>query len=109
MKAFNLLIRFLLELAALAALGFSGYHSVEPDAGRIALAIAAPVIFGVAWGLTAAPKAYFKLPRGQRAVVGFLLLELSAGALAAAGELQLAVLFAAVITINAVMLHLWKQ
>jgi len=50
MKAANLLIRFLLEICALGALAYSGYHSVSNEAARVALTIAAPLLFAVLCG-----------------------------------------------------------
>jgi len=108
MKAINLLIRFLLELCALWALGYSGYHAAEPEAGRIALAIAAPLALAVLWGLFAAHKAHFPPSRPVKAFVGFLLLEAAAGSLALVGQVELAVTFAAIIAANSALLYILK-
>ena len=50
----NLLIRFLLELTALIALGFWGWRNGE-GAFRYALAIIIPVIIAADWGTFAVP------------------------------------------------------
>lgn len=55
MKAANLLLRFLLELSALAALGYWGFHVAGGIAG-ILLCIGAPLLFAASWGLFAAHK-----------------------------------------------------
>ena len=108
MKIINLLIRFLLELCALGALGYAGYRSVEPEAGRIALAIAAPLALAVLWGLFAAQKARFPPPRPLKALVGFVLLEAAAGSLALVGQVELAGIFAAIIAVNSALLYILK-
>ena len=108
MKAANLLIRFALELCALAALGFSGYHAVSSEAGRIALSISAPLALAVLWGLFAAHKARFPPTRGVKALLGFLLLEASAASLALIGLGELAAVFAVVIAANSALLYILK-
>jgi hypothetical protein len=82
---------------------------VEPEAGRIALAIAAPLALAVLWGLFAAHKAHFPPPRPMKAFVGLLLLEAAAASLALAGQGELAGIFAAVIAANSALLYFWKQ
>jgi len=105
MKAANLLIRFLLELCALAALGYSGYYAVSGEAARIVLAIAAPLALAVLWSLFAAYKARFPPPRGVKALLGFLLLEAAAGSLVLVGQGELAAVFAAVIAVNSGVIY----
>lgn len=105
MKSINLLVRFLLELAALAALGYSGLHAPSPEWGKIALAIGAPVTLAVLWGLFAAHKARFKLPRFWKAIVGILLLESAALALGFAGQGALAAVFSAAILVNSGLIY----
>lgn len=108
MRSTNLLVRFLLELSALAALAFAGSR-VAQHALAITLAIAAPCCFAVLWSLFAAHKARYAFPRPGKAIVGFLLLEASAAALAIAGRPTLAVVFAVLILANSALLYLWRQ
>jgi hypothetical protein len=109
MKAANLLLRFLLELAALVAVSYWGYHVAEGEAGRLALCITAPVLFGVLWALFAAHKAKFPPPQPWKALVGFLLLECGAVCLALGGQLELAAAFALLIATNTATLELSKR
>ncbi|HVI05169.1 MAG TPA: DUF2568 domain-containing protein [Sphingomicrobium sp.] len=108
MRVVNLLVRFLLELAALAALVFAGSRAAEHSVA-IVLAIAAPGCLAVLWSLFAAHKARYVLPRLKKAIVGLLLLEASAVALAVAGRPALAAVFALLILANAALLYLWGQ
>ena len=50
----NLTIRFLLELAALAALGYWGWHQSDGPL-RYVLALGIPLIAAAAWGIFAVP------------------------------------------------------
>lgn len=104
----NLLARFLLELAALAALVFAGSRAAQHLAA-IMLAIAAPCCFAILWWLFAAHKARYALSRPAKAIVGFLLLEAAAAALAIAGRPGLAGEFAVLILANSGLLYAWKQ
>jgi hypothetical protein len=109
MKIANLGLRFLLELCALAALGYWGYHVVQGELARLVLCIAAPTLFAILWGLFAAHKAKFPPPRPWKALVGFLLLECGAVCLALGGQLELAAAFALLIATNTATLELSKR
>lgn len=58
----NLGLAFLLELAAIAALGYWGFHVAGSTAVRIVLGLGAPALAIVAWALFAAPTATFAAP-----------------------------------------------
>jgi len=107
MKAINLLLRFILELAALAALGFWGLHAAAGTAG-IALCIAAPLLFAVVWGLFAAHKAKFPPPQPWKAVLGAVLLEVTAVVLALEGQDLWAGLIAIGILANSMTVYLQR-
>lgn len=87
MRSANLLLRFVLELAALVALGYWGLHAAAGWIG-ILLCIAAPLLFAVLWGLFAAHKAKWPPLEPWKAVVGFVLLEIAALSLALAGQVR---------------------
>lgn len=107
-RSTNLLVRFLLELAALASLAFAGSRMAQHFVA-IMLAIAAPCCFVILWSLFAAHKARYALPRAAKAAVGFLLLEASAAALAIAGRPALGEIFAVLILANSALLYAWRQ
>ena len=62
-RALNLALRFLLELAALASLGYWGGTAPAGAAARAALAVALPVAAAAFWGMFVAPRARVVLPR----------------------------------------------
>ena len=105
----NLGVRFLLELVALAALAYWGFHSGSGTGAKVALAIGAPLCMAVVWGLFAAPRAAITLAAPIRFVLGLAILCLTALALGAAGQRALAAAFAVIIVFNAALLALWKQ
>jgi hypothetical protein len=58
----NLGLAFALELSAIAALGYWGFHVPGSATIRIVLGIGAPALAIVLWALFAAPKATFAAP-----------------------------------------------
>ena len=58
----NLTVAFLLELCALAALGYWGLRTASGPATKAALGIGAPLLAAVLWGLFAAPHAPVSIP-----------------------------------------------
>ncbi len=89
----NLGLRFLLELAALAAFALWG-AAVGDGTTAWLLGIGAPLAAAAYWGLLVSPKAKVDLPRPLRFGVELLFFALAALALAGAGHPLLAVAFA---------------
>ena len=59
LKGLLLAIRFGLELAALAALGYWGIETGDGAVTKIVLGLGAPLVAAVLWGLFVSPKAGF--------------------------------------------------
>jgi hypothetical protein len=53
----NLMLRFIAELAGIAAVGYWGLSASSLGVGRFALAILAPTALIVVWGMFIAPSA----------------------------------------------------
>ena len=85
----------MLELAALAALGYWGSRTGASVAINVVLAIAAPLAAAAVWGTFAAPRSAQRLRTGPRLVVELGVFAAAAGALAVAGQPALAVVLAA--------------
>jgi hypothetical protein len=64
-RAANLALKFLLELAAIAALAYWGATAAD-GVPAVALAVGAPALFIVLWGRFAAPRAAHRLPARSR-------------------------------------------
>src|SRR4051812_23825225 len=99
-KSLTLLVRFLLELAMLGALGYWGFKTGDDAATQALLGIGAPLAAAVVWGLFIAPKATFEVPRAVWVGLQVLLFGAAALALAAVAPEQLAALFLAVVVLD---------
>lgn len=109
LKGINLMIRFLLELCVLVAVGYWGFKTGSGWFLKSLLGIGAPLLVAIIWGMFAAPKAAYRLD-------GFLLLALelivfSSGvtALYGAKNYALAWGFAALVIINRTLMFIWQQ
>jgi hypothetical protein len=103
----NLLLRFLLELCALASLGYWGSQT-GPLPVAIVLAVAAPLAAAVLWGAFVAPKASRRLRGARRLVVEIPIFAAAAAGLAAAGQWTLAAIFAAAVVVSELVLYAWS-
>lgn len=108
-SAANLALRFLLELAALAALGYWGGTAPTSTAARAVLAVALPVAAAAFWGIFVAPRARVVLPTGVRMMLGLLVFAVAAAALADRGHRRLAAGFAALALLNVALMLAWRQ
>lgn len=66
MRGLNLAVRFLLEVCALAALAYGGWHAGGPVWLRVVLAVALPLAAAIIWGRWVAPKASHPMKDPQR-------------------------------------------
>jgi Protein of unknown function (DUF2568) len=108
MKAANLALRFIVELAALGGLAYWGAHT---GSGLISvlLAVAAPLAAAVVWGTFAAPKAARRLPRAPRVAVEATVFGLAGAGLAVTGRGLWAGVFIAVALVNGVLVYAWDD
>jgi hypothetical protein len=104
LRAANLGLKLLLELAALAALVLWALD-VADGIGAVVLAVAAPLVWIALWGLFAAPRAERRLATPARVPFELAMLGVAAAALAAAGSAVLAIVFFAVVLLNTALLH----
>lgn len=108
LKASNLALKLLLELAAFAALAYWG-ATTGTGAVPVLLAVAAPAVAIALWAVLAAPKSARRLPLAARAPFELAVFGLAALALLAAGATAAAILFAALALLNAALLAAWGQ
>jgi hypothetical protein len=104
----NLALKFLLELAAIAALAYWGATAAD-GVLAVVLAVGAPALFIVLWGRFAAPRAAHRLPSRSRIPFELGLFALAALALVLARSPLLAGAFAVLIVVNAALLTLFDQ
>jgi hypothetical protein len=103
--AANLTLRFLLELSALAALGFWGVRTGQSLLADIALSGGAPLFAAVVWAMLAAPKSERRLRGAALLALQWCVLGTPAAALAVAGHPLLGALLARLVVVNTVLLH----
>jgi hypothetical protein len=109
LKSANLALRFLVELGALAAVAYWGVRTGPSLPLKIMLGGGALLLLAVIWGTFAAPKAAVQLPQPTKFVLGLVILEVAALALAIAGQRPLAIGYAIVVALNAGLLLAWRQ
>jgi hypothetical protein len=85
LRGVTLTVRFLCELAMLAALAFWGFGAGE-GVGAWVLGIGAPVLAAAVWGAFVAPKARWPVPAPLRVAIELVLFGVAAASLAAAGQ-----------------------
>jgi hypothetical protein len=90
-----LVVKFLLELAALAALGYWGANTGS-GAVSVVLAVAAPLAGSLVWARWCAPKSEHRLPQAPRFAVVLAVFAAAAVGMVAAGAETAAAIFAAV-------------
>ncbi|MFC3576671.1 YrdB family protein [Streptomyces yaanensis] len=109
MKAANLGVLFLIELGALAAVGYWGFTRDVATPLAWLLGLGAPAVLIVLWALFGSQKATYKTHGAVR--VGFELLWFGAGAaaLSLAGADGWAIGFAVVCVVSKTLAVLWHQ
>jgi hypothetical protein len=107
-KSANLALRFLLELCALAALGYWGFQTGQSLLVKIGLAIAAPLLAAVVWGAFIAPRAAVPVPTWLWLVLQVLIFGCAAAGLVATGHGILAGVFVLAVVINILLIWAWK-
>jgi hypothetical protein len=108
-KGANLALRFLLELCALVALGYWGFTTGSGAITKVALGIGAPLVAAIVWGVFVAPRAPVALPGFVVLLLQVLVFGSAAAGLIATGHRTLALAFAVVVVINAVLMYVWGQ
>ncbi|MCH5677107.1 YrdB family protein [Streptomyces gilvus] len=108
-KAVNLGVLFLIELGALAAVGYWGFTRAVATPLTWLLGLGAPAVLVVLWALFGSQKASYKTRGAVR--VGFETVCFGAGvaALFAAGATAWAVAFAAVVAVSKALAVIWRQ
>jgi hypothetical protein len=105
----NLVLAFLLELGALVALGYWGFHTGQVMIAKIGLAIGAPAIAVIVWALFGAPTATWALQGNWHLIVAAIFFGAAAVALFSTGQRQWAIAFALLVVLNHILIYVWAQ
>lgn len=98
-QGFILGVFFLLELSALACLGYWGFQTGQGWIFKIALGIGAPLLAAVLWGTFVAPKASIPVSVPVRIMLQLLVFGTAAAALYASGHPKLAAAFIVIVLV----------
>lgn len=109
LKAVNLGVRFVLELAALTALAVWGWLVTDSVPVRLLLTFAAPLAAAFIWGRYVAPKSPRRLRDPLRLLVEVVVFGVATWGLATVGHPVLAVLLAAAYIGNVILMFRWRQ
>jgi cytochrome b len=104
MKTFNEALAFALELCALAALAVWGAHAGGATGVKVALAVTAPLLAALVWGMFVAPKASVKLSSASKFAIACLVFAAAAAGLIDAGHAVLGAVLAAAFLANRLIL-----
>lgn len=105
MKAANDSVRFLVELAALVAVGYWGFHDHSAWTTKLLIGIGGPVLIASVWAIWMAPESKRRAPEGIRAGLELVIFGGATASLAASTGPALATLFAVIAGLNAVLDH----
>jgi hypothetical protein len=105
-KGANLVLRFLLELCALAALCYWGFKTGTGPISKVVLGIGAPLAAAVLWGTFVAP---VSVPGALRLLLEPAVFGGAAAALYSAGRPGLAWALGLAYVINRVLIFVWDQ
>ena len=106
MRGANLVLRFILELSALAATTYWGFANAS-GLTQWVLGRGAPAAVAVVWGLFVSPKAKIEFPHPARFSIELLVFAAAALALAAADQPMLAVILAVLALVSGTLNYLW--
>ncbi|HNC08934.1 MAG TPA: YrdB family protein [Anaerolineales bacterium] len=108
-KMLNLLVRFLLELCMLAAVGYWGFKTNSSWWIKILFGIGLPILIATLWGVFISPKATYPLNPASHLTLELILLASGTAALFASGKPSLGWAYSAVLIVNKVLMLIWKQ
>lgn len=102
-------LRFLLEVLALLAIAYWGFHTGDSLPVRIALGLAAPLLVAVVWGLFGSPKAAVPVSDRSRLLLEGLVFGSATAGLYSVGQPILAGMFATLVVANHALMRRWDQ
>ncbi|WP_232248602.1 YrdB family protein [Streptacidiphilus rugosus] len=97
---FNEGLAFALELVALGALAWWGFHTGSGILVHLLLGLGAPAVMAWSWGMIAAPRAKYKIALPLVIVFKVLVFVLSSAAVYATGSHTFALVFGVVALLN---------
>lgn len=109
LKSANLALAFLLELCALAALGFWGFRTGQSFFMKLVLGLGLPLVVAIFWGAFLAPKAAVAVSEPLHTILELLVFALAAVLLYVSGQPGPAWIFGLAVVVNQMLLAVWQQ
>jgi hypothetical protein len=109
LKLVNLLVRFLLELCLLLALGYWGFKTGQVMIVKIGLGLGLPLVAAVIWGIFLAPASNRRLQEPWLLLVELILFGAAFAALYNTGQRSLTLAFGLIYVINKILIVIWGQ
>jgi Protein of unknown function (DUF2568) len=106
MRGANLVVRFLLELSALAATAYWGFATAS-GVTQWVLGLGAPALVAIVWGLFVSPKAKVELPHPAQFAIELLVFAAAALALVAADESVLGIVLGGLELVSGTLNYSW--
>ena len=96
---------FVMELCALGAFSYWGFHMNKGWFMNSILGIGAPILVAIFWGTFIAPKATFVVPIPVRLLLQIIVFAFASAALVAVGKSKLAIIFALIVLIEMILMY----
>jgi hypothetical protein len=109
LRAVSAGLRFLLELAGLAAVAYWGVTVGDGLLQQVSLAVGAVVLLAGVWGLFVAPKAGRRLGDPLRLVVELVVFGVAVGALVSVGQVLVGLGFGLLVVVSEVLVVVLGQ
>jgi hypothetical protein len=105
----NLALRFVCELAALAALAVWGAQASDDPALQVLLGITAPMAVVAVWGMWVAPRASRRAPDPARAAIEVVVFGAAVAGLVDAGHPALGVALGVLAAVTGALVRVWPE
>lgn len=100
---------FLLELCALAAFSYWGFHMDRGWIIKLLFGIGTPLLIAIFWGTFIAPKASYPVSTSVRIILQLIIFALAVAALYFSGKSKLAVIFGVVVLIEMILMYTLEE
>lgn len=105
----NLALRFMLELAVLASLGYWGFHLKARLFIKIVLGFGIPMLAAVIWAIYGAPGSVWELRASAHLLLELVIFGSAAAAIYVSGYRKIAIAFVLIVLLNRLLMFIWEQ
>ncbi|EJQ14804.1 DUF2568 domain-containing protein [Bacillus cereus] len=109
LQAFNIALRFMLELCVLGIVGYWGFRVGKITVIKVTLAIILPVIVAVIWALFGAQHAEWEVQGILHVLLEIIVFGVGVAALYHLKHYMLASGLAIIIVVNRMLMFIWNQ